>query len=178
MKEGNWKALRLGEQVGKPPLAEGVELRLKGGPGLLMILHDLTEEEAWGIRRGRALFGVREEGGVLFFLYAFPDAGLDWSDAPYHRALEEKAVGPFELPELGPGERLLLQVILIRGEDARVMGLRALTLGPRVSRALLEGVARQGREVPPDWTERILSVYRRWGSKELAQGAIVEEGGT
>ncbi|MEN2983388.1 MAG: hypothetical protein ABDH20_13170 [Thermus sp.] len=163
--------------MGKPPLPEGAELRLKGGPALLMILHDLSPEEIWGIRRGRALFGVREVEGVLFFLYTFPDAGLGWSDAPYHRALEERASGPLDLPELGPEGRLLLQVVLVRGEDARLMGLRVLTLGPRVSRALLDGVARQGKEVPPDWSRRILSVYRQMGSEELARGAIVEAGG-
>lgn len=58
-------------EVGKPfgrggPFQEGFELRMKGGPALLLFFRGLTPEETRGAREGRVWFGVAEEEGVLF----------------------------------------------------------------------------------------------------------------
>lgn len=45
----------------RPPLREGFELRMQGGPALVLIFSRLTQAEVEAARRGSLQFGVCEE---------------------------------------------------------------------------------------------------------------------
>lgn len=168
-------------EVGKPfgrggPFQEGFELRMKGGPALLLFFRGLTPEETRGAREGRVWFGVAEEEGVLFFLFNIEGLTQGWADTPYHRALEERVLGPLELPELAPGQRLLLTLFLVSAEDGILRVMRVLSLTPEVSQALLQAVAFQG-DLPGDYDLRIARVYARLTSEDLARRGKVGQAG-
>lgn len=171
------RRLAVGQSVsGGRPMQEGFELRMGGGPALVLAFRDLTPGEVEGVRSGEAWFGVAEKEGVLFFLFRIEGLTDGWADSPYHRALEEEAFGPLTLPELSPGGRLALTLVLLSAEDGVVRALRFLSLSPRVSEALLRGVKAQGA-FPADYDERLVRIYARFSSEDLAREGVVDRGG-
>lgn len=69
---------------------------------------------------------------MLFFLFRTDGLTRGWADTPYYRALEEARTGALKLPELKENERLLLQLVLVRAENAMVEAIRVVSLGPKV----------------------------------------------
>lgn len=58
------RRLAVGQSVsGGRPIQEGFELRMGGGPALVLAFRDLTPGEVEGVRSGEAWFGVVEKGG-------------------------------------------------------------------------------------------------------------------
>lgn len=163
--------------VGEPlfaqarPLPETAELRLSGTtPELVIVAAGLTRPETWALRKGKLevkVFNPTPE--QIFFLYRI-QGFCDWSDAPYHRALEE-AYRPLNLPDpesIPEGRGLSLLLIAARAEDSRIVVLRMVGLPTQVSRTLLRAVAGQPTQVSPDYDHQRRSLSLSLTSQQMA----------
>lgn len=167
-------------EVGKPYVPsrtqwpEAVEYNFRGGEHeLRMFLGRPSPAEVVGISRGPCEFGLYVDGPVIFFLYRFPGAGLEWSDAPYsiHLVTEAERIEP-EV-HVTDETRALLHVVMVDAESGIVRALRAVTLSPALTEAL-HGAIRRQLEVglDPGYDRHLAWVYSALTSRQMVERAV------
>jgi hypothetical protein len=132
-----------------------------------------SAREVEDVRAGPCEFALRALGDVVFLLYRF-GASVAWSDSPFSWWLVPEARRA--LPSaVDTGEtRAVLQVILADAASGIVRALRAVSLSPEFTRALLGAVRVQastpwcGRE---DYDRQLAEAYRRYPTSDALLAA-------
>jgi hypothetical protein len=154
----------------------GLELRLFFGSP--------TPREVNAVRKGPCRFALKVEGDVLFLLYQFgTEDEVPWSDVPFtwHLVPEDRRTLP---SAQDTGEtRAVLQTVLIDASTGIVRAIRAVSLSPDFTRALLGAIRVQASTPWPgraDYERQLADVYRRYPTTEalLASATHQTQGGT
>ena len=167
-------------EVGKPYIPgrtnwpEAVEYNYRGGGHeLRMFMANPTAREIAGIARGPVRFGLVVDDPAIVLVYRFEEA-IPWSDAPYtiHAVPEDQRTVP---PEIQPGERALLTIIVIDARSGIIKGIRALSFTEQFSRRLHQAIRDQAAK-PFDqavYDAKLAALYRQFSSKQLYGRAVV-----
>ena len=139
--------LKLGDQYPGPRLGEGLVFQ-PGANSICDVLVSIARpglEDLESLSGGVARFGFREHDGLLLTRFKFGPS-LSYSGI-YHAGLDRIAGGviPLDLEGLrgSPGAHLLFRMVVVDAHDWRVVGLRAFTLPPGLTQALVGVIARQ-----------------------------------
>jgi hypothetical protein len=141
-------------EVGKPYdpgrkiWPQGSQFNCRGGELELVLFRDEpTPAEVEGVKTGQADFRLYGQDGLVVLLYRFRhgQGGLPWSDAPYqyHLVAEAERVPPPDPGKLSPESGVLLHIILVNAAGGQIRALRAVSLSPEFTRALVVAIGRQ-----------------------------------
>lgn len=175
-------------EVGKPynprvkQWPETVKYNFRGGQHeLVLFFANCSDQEREAIGVGPVEFAVNSAASpdVLFFLYRFPAAQISWSDAPFAfgRLPADQRVLP---PALGPGQRMLLNIILVEATNGIILRLRAVSLSPHFTQVLNDAIIAQAARPYSDQTydaeiNRVYALHKT--SSALLSGAVRTHGG-
>lgn len=166
-------------EVGKPysntrsSWPEVVEYNYLDGQHVLrMFLNGLGASDVDGVARGTIRFGLVVDPPVIMLSYRFDEA-IPWSDAPFsiHMVPEDRRQMP---PELQPGERAVMTIMLIEARSGIVKALRVIGLGESFSRRLHQAIIEQAT-APFDqvaYDAKLETMYRNYSSKQLFSRAV------
>lgn len=166
-------------EVGKPysntrsSWPEAIEYNYLNGQHVLrLFLNNLSAADVDGIGNGPLRLGLVVDKPVLMLVYQFGEV-IPWSDAPFtlHMVPEERRQIP---PELAPGERAVLSILLIEARSGIVKALRLISFGEIFSRRLHQAIREQAA-APFDqstYDAKLAALYRQFSSKQLFSRAI------
>jgi hypothetical protein len=148
---------------GKTRWDEGTDFNYRSNVlELRMFFSRLTHSDIRVIRNGSCTFAFTMIGDILFFLFDFGKA-CPWSDNNYsiHLVPENERTIP---PDLAPGERALITIILVSAEDGIIRALRQISLGHDFSKALYEAIRQQSQRPfsPAQHDSALADAYRRY----------------
>jgi hypothetical protein len=134
--------LEVGHTYPLPISAEGGHYSYYGEHDLVLAVKGLTSTEIEDVRHGTAEFALFGCQGILFFLCRFGSAG--WRGCPYSWHLD-----PVKAPAKLSGEqRILLPVTLVELPGHIIRAIRAISLSPEFSRALVDHIREQATSAP------------------------------
>lgn len=137
-------------EVGQPlygqrkPWNEGMHMDWDAsGPMLILAYNNTAAQDVDAIRTGRLDMAFYETDPVIFLLFKAYGAG-GWHDAPFSIRLCDGQDRQFDWSEeIGDGQGLTLQIVLIDARDSTIKVMRQIGCATQFSRQLRAAVLRQ-----------------------------------
>lgn len=127
----------------KAPVPQGAFFNWSaGGAELLLSVERPTESEAADVRRGEAELALAVVPPAVWLLFRV-GRSFPWSEAPYCVHLLPADQRPDLSAFPSPESRLVLHVVLVDRATAIIKAMRAISLSPGFTTALIEAVRRQ-----------------------------------
>lgn len=149
------------------------------GVELLMTFSRPTSAEVNDVRQGPAQFGLLAGDHALMIAHRF--GAQPWADAPWQLSRQEVGGYPAGLTEVGTGQHLLVQIVLVDADTGIIKALRGTTWPEPFVTALRAAIERQraagGRD--RDGQQEIERWYARFATTPdlVANADLVIAGG-
>lgn len=166
----------------QPPYPQGGHFNYDGNWRLVFSYPNLSKRELKDLETGECKFGAFVEDGILFFLCRFGKS-FGWGDCPYNWWLlpEPRPVPATENDE----SRILLMVDVVDSDTNITLAMRAVTIPPAVTKAIVDAIVRQSQlpelqvasKDDPACVARLQEIYSLYSSQDMVDLGVTGKGG-